>query len=324
MTDPLLAVPSPLLQALALPGVLPLVAALFGLIVGSFLNTVIHRLPRMLEREWREQCAQLAAEAAAGTATKADAVATGEAPPAAAAAVTIARYDLVAPRSHCPACRTPIRALHLVPVLGWLLLRGRCAACGTRIAARYPLVELATAVAFVAVAWRYGATIECLAAMVLSAFLIALAMIDLDTHYLPDQLTLPLLWIGLAFSLAGDVRSAVIGAILGYLALWLVYQGFKLATGKEGMGYGDFKLLAALGAWLGPAALLPIVLAASLAGAVAGLAMILFFGRSREQPLAFGPYLAAAGWLVLLGGDLLPGGLLLHPGGLPTPPDGLR
>ncbi|MBU6378115.1 MAG: A24 family peptidase [Gammaproteobacteria bacterium] len=319
MTDTLLADPSPLLQALALPGVLLVVAALFGLIVGSFLNTVIHRLPRMLEREWREQCAQLAAEAAAGTAAKAGAVASAEVP-----ASPTARYDLVAPRSHCPACRTPIRALHLVPVLGWLLLRGRCAACGTHIAARYPLVELATAVAFVAVAWRYGATIECLAAMVLSAFLIALAMIDLDTHYLPDQLTLPLLWIGLAVSLVGDVRSAVSGAILGYLALWLVYQGFKLATGKEGMGYGDFKLLAALGAWLGPAALLPIVLAASLAGAVAGLTMIFFFGRSREQPLAFGPYLAAAGWLVLLGGDLLPGGLLLHSGGLLPQPDGLR
>lgn len=145
-------------------------------------------------------------------------------------------------------------------------------------------------------------------------FLIALAVIDFDTHYLPDQLTLPLLWLGLAASLAGDVRSAVIGAIIGYLVLWSVYQAFKLATGKEGMGYGDFKLLAALGAWLGPAALLPIVLASSMAGAVIGLVLIFFFGRSREQPLAFGPYLAAAGWLVMMAGDALPGGLLL---GLP-------
>ena len=303
MTDTLLAIPPPLLQALALPGVLLVVAAVFGLLVGSFLNTVIHRLPRMLERDWREQCAQLAAAETTGTDT------SGAAP--------TERYDLVAPRSHCPACRTPILARHLVPVIGWLLLRGRCAACGTPIAPRYPLVETATALAYAAVAWRFGPTAECLAAMVVTGFLLALAVIDFDTHYLPDQLTLPLLWLGLAASLAGDVHSAVAGAIVGYVALWLVYQAFKLATGKEGMGYGDFKLLAALGAWLGPAALLPIVLAASLAGAVAGLTMIFFFGRSREQPLAFGPYLAAAGWLVMLGGDALPGDLLLQPAALP-------
>lgn len=308
MTDTLLAIPPPLLQVLALPGVLLVVAALFGLLVGSFLNTVIHRLPRMLERDWREQCAQLVnADAAKAVSANADT----------AGAVQTERYDLVAPRSHCPACRTPIRALHLVPVLGWLLLRGRCTACGTPISARYPLVETATALAYAAVAWRFGATAECLAAMAVTGFLLALAVIDFDTHYLPDQLTLPLLWLGLAANLAGDVRSAVAGAILGYVSLWLVYQAFKLATGKEGMGYGDFKLLAALGAWLGPDALLPIVLAASCAGAVAGLTMIFFFGRSREQPLAFGPYLAAAGWLVMLGGDALPGGLLLQPAALP-------
>ncbi|MBM4233656.1 MAG: prepilin peptidase [Gammaproteobacteria bacterium] len=280
------------LRALALSGVLPAVAALAGLLVGSFLNTVIHRLPRILERDWRAQCAELAGEPE---------------PPRAA------RYDLVTPRSHCPACGTPIRALHLVPVLSWLLLRGRCAACGTTISPRYPLVELASGCAFVAVAVRFGPTVECVAALIITGFLLALAVIDLDTHFLPDQLTLPLLWLGLAASLAGDIRSAVMGAIIGYLVLWSVYQAFKLATGKEGMGYGDFKLLAALGAWLGPAALLPIVLASSVAGAAIGLVLIFFFGRAREQPLAFGPYLAAAGWLVMMAGDALPGGLLLGP-----------
>ncbi|MFM2110135.1 MAG: prepilin peptidase [Gammaproteobacteria bacterium] len=295
-------IPQAWLLGLAQPGVLPAVTGLAGLLVGSFLNTVIHRLPRMLERDWRAQCAELAGDVAPSK----QAASSNEAAPSSAA-----RYDLMAPRSHCPACRTPIRALHLIPVIGWLLLRGRCAACGTNISPRYPLVELASSLAFVAVALRFGPTAECAAALVVTGFLIALAVIDFDTHYLPDQLTLPLLWLGLAASLAGDVHSAVIGAIVGYLVLWSVYQAFKLATGKEGMGYGDFKLLAALGAWLGPAALLPIVLASSVAGAVIGLVLIFFFGRAREQPLAFGPYLAAAGWLVMMAGDALPGGLLL-------------
>jgi len=290
----------PVLDLLALPGALPIAAALGGLLVGSFLNTVIHRLPRMLEREWRAQCAELAGGAElAGSALPND------------PRPDLPRYDLLAPRSHCPECRTPIRAVHLVPLLGWLLLRGQCAACGTRISARYPLIELFTALLFVACALRFGLSFEFLAAVVLSSALLALAVIDLDTHYLPDQLTLPLLWLGLAAALGGDLRAAVTGAIIGYLILWLVYHGFKLATGKEGMGYGDFKLLAALGAWLGPEALLPIVLAASIAGAAVGIAMILFAGRSREVPLAFGPYLAAAGWLVMMAGETLPGGLLL-------------
>lgn len=279
----------PMLDLLALPGALPIAAVLLGLIVGSFLNTVIHRLPRMMERDWRAQCAELA----------------GSAPPAQE------RYDLIAPRSHCPECRTPIRAVHLVPLFGWLLLRGQCAACGTRIGLRYPLVELATALLFGACAWRFGLSGEFFAAILVSSFLLALAVIDLDTHYLPDQLTLPLLWLGLAAALGGDLQAAVSGAIIGYLILWLVYHAFKLATGKEGMGHGDFKLLAALGAWLGPAALLPIVLASSIAGAAVGIAMIVFAGRSREVPLAFGPYLAAAGWVVMIAGDTLPGGLLL-------------
>lgn len=270
------------------PGILPVVAGLLGLVVGSFLNTVIHRLPQMLERDWREQCAELA----------------GAAPPQSA------RFDLVAPRSHCPQCKTPIRALHLVPLVGWLLLRGRCAACATTIAVRYPLVEMLTAALFTVAALRFGVSLHFLAAVVMSAFLIALAFIDFDTHYLPDQLTLPLLWIGLAASLTGDVAEAVTGAIIGYLILWLVYHAFKLVTGKEGMGYGDFKLLAALGAWLGPESLLPIVLASSVSGAAIGIAMIFLAGRSRDVPLAFGPYLAAAGWMVMIAGDLLPGGFV--------------
>jgi leader peptidase (prepilin peptidase)/N-methyltransferase len=296
----------PVLDLLALPGALPIAAALGGLLVGSFLNTVIHRLPRMLEREWRAQCAELAGggEFAAG----------GELAGSAAPhepRQDLPRYDLLAPRSHCPACRTPIRAVHLVPLIGWLLLRGQCAACGTRISSRYPLIELVTALLFVLCALRFGLSVEFLAGIVLSSALLALAVIDFDTHYLPDQLTLPLLWLGLAAALGGDLQAAVSGAIIGYLILWLVYHGFKLVTGKEGMGYGDFKLLAALGAWLGPEALLPIVLASSMAGAAVGIAMIVFADRSREVPLAFGPYLAAAGWLVMMAGETLPGGLLL-------------
>lgn len=289
MFDAVTSALQPLTYALELPGVLPTVAALFGLLVGSFLNTVIHRLPRMLERDWQAQCAELA-----GTSLQAE-----------------PRFDLLAPRSHCPECHTPIRALHLVPLVGWLLLRGRCAACGTRIAVRYPLIELLTALLFTLAALRFGPTVQLAAALVITGFLLALAFIDIDTHYLPDQLTLPLMWLGLAAALAGDLHAAVIGAIVGYLILWVVYHGFKLATGKEGMGYGDFKLLAALGAWLGPEALLPIVLASSIAGAAVGLTLIFVAGRSREAPLAFGPYLAAAGWLVMMAGDALPGGLLL-------------
>jgi leader peptidase (prepilin peptidase)/N-methyltransferase len=271
---------SSLLQGLATltaPGVFPIVAALLGLIVGSFLNTVIHRLPRMLEREWREQCAELEGRV-----------------------ISSARYDLIAPRSHCASCQTPLRAPQLVPVLSWLTLRGRCAACGTSISSRYPLIELGTAIAFVIVAINFGAGPEAWAALLVTAFLIALAVIDFDTHYLPDQLTLPLLWIGLAVSLAGDVRTAVIGAIVGYLSLWAFYHLFKLITGKEGMGYGDFKLFAALGAWLGPAALMPIILLASIAGAAVGLTLVFFFKRSGQQPIAFGPFLAAAAWFVML------------------------
>jgi leader peptidase (prepilin peptidase)/N-methyltransferase len=193
-----------------------------------------------------------------------------------------------------------------VPLLSWLWLKGRCADCGAPISAHYPAIEALTALLFAVCAWRFGADISLYAALVLTSFLIALACIDFQTHYLPDQLTLPLLWVGLAFSLVGDgeffplgPREALLGAIVGYLSLWIVHHLFRRVTGKEGLGHGDFKLLAALGAWLGLQALLPIIFFAALAGAIVGLVLIVAFGRAREAPIAFGPYLALLGWLML-------------------------
>ena len=269
-------------------------AALLGLIVGSFLNVVIHRLPRMLEAEWQAQCEELAGRDPAPR-------------PA---------YNLLVPRSHCPACHTPIRLPHLLPLIGWLLTRGRCAACGVAIPTRYPLVEGLTALLFALAALQFGAGWTLAAAMFVIAVLIALTFIDFDTQLLPDQLTIPLMWAGLAASLpAGRAPEALVGAIAGYLSLWSVYWAFKLATGKEGMGYGDFKLLAALGAWLGWQALVPIVLIASVAGAVVGLALMAR-GNGRDTPIAFGPWLAIAGWAVMMWGDaLLPAVTRLLTGG---------
>ncbi|MGB8327209.1 MAG: A24 family peptidase [Steroidobacteraceae bacterium] len=266
-------------------------ALLIGLLVGSFLNVAIHRLPKMLERDWRAQCAEL----------------EGRAPAPAAE-----RYNLVVPRSACPACRAPIRAHHNIPVISWLLLRGRCAACGTPISARYPLVELSSGLLSAAVAWNFGFGWPAFCAIAITWILIACTFIDIDTQLLPDNLTLPLLWLGLAASLfapaAGgaslpvDPRTSLIGAIAGYASLWSVYQLFRLVTGKEGMGYGDFKLLAAFGAWLGWQMLLPIVLMSACVGAAVGIALILVRGRERSAPMAFGPYLAAAGWVVMMFG----------------------
>jgi leader peptidase (prepilin peptidase) / N-methyltransferase len=259
-----------------------LVAAIIvGLAVGSFLNVVIHRLPRMLEAEWEDQAAEL----------------RGEAPAARA------RYDLVMPRSHCPHCSQPLAVHHNIPVLSWLLLRGRCGHCGASIPVRYPLVEIAAGLVAAAAIWRYGGTLAGAGAMLVGFFLIALAFIDLDTHLLPDDLTLPLLWLGLLFNLGGTfvpLADAVIGAMAGYLVLWSVYWLFKLATGKEGMGYGDFKLLAALGAWFGWQALPTILVLAALAGGAVGLFLILFRNHRRDVPIPFGPYLAGAGLVVLL------------------------
>jgi leader peptidase (prepilin peptidase) / N-methyltransferase len=268
-------------------------AATLGLAIGSFLNVVILRLPVMLERQWHAQCAELLGSPNA--------------------AVQTAPFNLLVPRSQCPKCGHAVRAHENIPLLSWLLLRGRCSGCGERISARYPVVELATAVLTVAVAWQFGATLAGAAAMVLTWVLIALSVVDIDHQLLPDALTLPFLWLGLALSLGGvftDSHSAIIGAIAGYLSLWAVYQLFRLTTGKEGMGYGDFKLLALLGAWLGWQALPVTLVLSSLVGAVVGVGLILFRGRDRDQPIPFGPYLAAAGWIALMWGEAIAQGYL--------------
>jgi leader peptidase (prepilin peptidase) / N-methyltransferase len=290
-------------------------ALLLGLIVGSFLNVVIHRLPIMLEREWREQCEELARAS-----SDAKAAPAGTAPRPAEP-----RFNLIVPRSACPACGALIRAWQNIPVISYLLLRGRCAQCSAPISVRYPAVELVSGVASAVVAWKMGFGWPAAAALVLTWFLIALAMIDIDEQLLPDQLTLPLLWIGLLLSLAApspqgapvpvDVRSSLIGAAAGYLSLWSVYHVFRLLTGKEGMGYGDFKLLGALGAWLGWQMLLPIVLTAALVGAVVGGLMLSVKGKDRGTPIPFGPFLAGAGWLMLLfGHEIVTKYLGLFPG----------
>ena len=260
--------------------------ALVGLCVGSFLNVVIHRVPKMLEHGWAEQAAEM----------------RGEAPP------EQSPYNLVVPRSACPACGHRIGALENVPVVSWLLLKGKCSACGTPISSRYPLIEVLGALLALAALWRFGPTWQAAAACVLLWTLAALTFIDFDTQYLPDSLTLPLVWAGLLvnmFELFVPLKTAVIGAAAGYLSLWSVYWLFKLIRGKEGMGYGDFKLLAALGAWLGWQMLPLIVLLSSVVGAAIGLVLIVFKGRDHSVPLAFGPYLAIAGAIALFYGPTL-------------------
>jgi leader peptidase (prepilin peptidase)/N-methyltransferase len=280
----------------ASPGLYMAVCLVFGLVVGSFLNVVIHRLPIMLERQWREQCADFA-HADPGAATL--------------PGVTAAPFNLVVPRSACPHCKAPITAWQNIPLLSWLALRGRCANCAKPISVRYPLIEMLTGVLTAAVAWRFGFGWPSVAGIILTWFLIAMTFIDIDHQLLPDSLTLPLLWVGLFFSLWGpqgpapvpvDLRSSLIGAMAGYVSLWSVYHLFRLVTGKEGMGYGDFKLLAALGAWLGWKMLLPIILIAAVTGAVVGIAVLTLRRQHRATPIAFGPFLAAAGWLMLMCG----------------------
>ena len=266
------------------PTVATIAAAVLGLLVGSFLNVVIHRLPRMLERDWQAQCAEL----------------RGEPPPDDAPA-----YNLVVPGSACPSCGRQILPFENVPVLSWLALRGRCAGCGARISPRYPAVELLAAVLAAIAILHFGPTWTGLAACALLWTLLALTFIDLDTQLLPDDITMPLIWGGLLANLFGlfvPLHEAVIGAIAGYLSLWSVYWAFKLIRGKEGMGYGDFKLLAALGAWLGWKLLPAIVLLSSAVGAVIGIALMLAKQRDGQQPLPFGPYLAIAGAAALFFG----------------------
>jgi leader peptidase (prepilin peptidase)/N-methyltransferase len=274
-----------------------------GLVVGSFLNVVIYRVPVMLERDWRQQCAELVAGTAAVTA-----IPVPQAPP----------FNLSVPRSTCPKCQAPITALQNIPVMSYLWLRGRCANCHTRISPRYPLIETLTGVLSALVAWKFGFGAPVCAALVLTWYLIALTFIDVDTQLLPDSMTLPLVWLGLATSaflpaqarasLPVDLHDSVIGAMAGYLSLWSIYQLFKLLTGKEGMGYGDFKLLGAIGAFLGWRMLLPTVLGAAAVGAVVGVVILTLKRQGRGEAIAFGPYLAGSGWLMLMWGrELLDG-----------------
>jgi leader peptidase (prepilin peptidase)/N-methyltransferase len=277
---------------------------LFSLLVGSFLNVVIHRLPLMLERQWQAQAREALAE---GTA-------------AGLQAAPVERYNLLVPRSRCPRCNTEIKAHQNIPLLSWLLLGGKCASCRAPISVRYPVVELVTAALSVAVALRFGWQWQTLFLLAFTWALVALTVIDIDHTLLPDVITLPLLWLGLLCSLgwhAGlmppaptDPVSAIIGAAAGYLLLWSVYWAFKLLTGKEGMGYGDFKLLGALGAWLGWQMLPLVLLLSALAGAVVGIALIVIRGRDRNVPIPFGPYLAVAGWIALMWGPQIVGGYL--------------
>ena len=257
---------------------------LLGLLVGSFLNVVIHRLPIMMEREWRAFCAE-----------------SGEQP-----APVTDTFNLNTPRSRCPSCAGLVRAIDNIPLLSYLLLRGKCHHCGTRISLRYPIIEALTGIISAYIAWRFGVSFATLGALLFCWALIALTFIDADTQLLPDQITQPLIWLGLLFNLGGvftDIQTAIIGAVAGYLSLWSVYWLFKLVTGKEGMGYGDFKLLAAIGAWLGWQLLPVVILLSSLVGAIVGVSLIVFARHERSQPIPFGPYLAGGGIIALLWGQ---------------------
>jgi leader peptidase (prepilin peptidase)/N-methyltransferase len=263
-----------------------LVAALFGLLVGSFLNVVIHRIPKMMQRESDNYVAQE----------------SGKEPP------HTGRYNLMVPRSACPHCGHQITALENIPVISWLALRGKCRKCKAPISARYPAVELLTGILAGVLVWTFGSGLAGLATLLFLFLLVAMTFIDIDTQLLPDDLTYPLLWAGLLVNLHGTfvpLQDAVVGAAAGYLVLWSVYWLFKLVTGKEGMGYGDFKLLAALGAWLGWQMLPTIILLSSVVGAIVGISLIVFAKRGRDKPIPFGPYLAAAGLIALLYGSAI-------------------
>ncbi|MBW3140388.1 A24 family peptidase [Ferrimonas balearica] len=269
-----------------LPWLFLLLTTALGLILGSFLNVVIHRMPLMMEREWQQECAEALSIPAPAS----------ELPD---------RFNLMVPGSACPRCGTAIPIWHNIPVLSYLLLRGRCHHCKTPISLRYPTVELLTGLATLFLAWHFGPSAQFLAAWVLTLGLISLAAIDFDTMLLPDQLTLPLLWLGLLVNLNGlfvPLEQAVIGAALGYLSLWSLFQLFKLLTGKEGMGYGDFKLLALFGAWFGYPALLPVILIASIGGAVVGIALQVSGKLGRGKPMPFGPWIVLGGWIYLVWG----------------------
>ncbi len=272
---------------LEFPLILIFVITLLGLLVGSFLNVVIYRLPIVMDREWRQECKEyLELEYDEGGDDE--------------------TFNLVFPLSHCPHCKSGIKPYQNIPVLSYILLKGRCAQCDHPISLRYPLIEALTGVCSAIVTCHFGYGLELVFALLLTWSLIALSFIDIDTQLLPDSITLPMLWLGLllnTFSLFTDTQTSVIGAIAGYLSLWSIYQLFKLVTGKEGMGYGDFKLLGLFGAWLGWQYLPIIVLLSSLVGAISGLIMVIFIRHNHNNPIPFGPYLAAAGWLALIWGE---------------------
>ena len=275
-----------MIAMLADPAAFAAVAGLFGLMVGSFLNVVIHRLPKMMEQDWQCQCAEL----------------RGEDPPAAEP------LTLAIPRSRCPHCGHQITALENIPILSWLMLRGKCSGCSAPISMRYPVVEAVTGILTAFAAWHFGFGWSAAGAILFVWAMVALTCIDFDTQLLPDSITLPLVWLGLLFNLSGtytSLSSAVIGAVAGYLSLWSVYWGFKLTTGKEGMGFGDFKLLAAIGAWLGWQMLPLTILLSSFVGAIVGIGLIVLAKRGRNVPIPFGPYLAAAGLIALFWGKPL-------------------
>jgi len=278
------------------PIMLAAVCLLLGLVIGSFLNVVIHRLPRMLERDWDSQAADLLDQR--------------EMPEAAARlrGEDTGKYNLVAPPSACPHCGRRIKAWENVPIVSYAFLRGRCAGCKARISLRYPVIELVSGLLSAYIGWRFGLTLAMAGALVFAWSLIALTAIDIDTQLLPDDITLPLLWLGLIVNLNGafvPLSSAVIGAIAGYLSLWSVYWLFKLATKKEGMGYGDFKLLGAIGAWLGWKMLPAVILLSSVVGAIVGISMIVFARHGRNTPIPFGPYLAVAGLIAMFWGEAI-------------------
>lgn len=269
-----------------------------GLAVGSFLNVVIHRLPLMMFAEWRQQCCELLE---IGNAEQ------SESP-----------LSLSHPRSNCPHCGHRIKAIENIPVISYLFLRGRCSACAARISPRYPLVELTSAAVAVIVAWKFGVSLQAVLAMLLSWALICLTLIDMDHQLLPDDITLPLLWLGLIanmFGLFTDLHSSLIGAVAGYLAFWSIYILFKFTTGKEGMGHGDFKLLAMLGAWLGWQMLPLIIILSSMVGALVGIGLLVLTRHERSQPIPFGPYIAVAGWIALIWGPAITNQYLLWSNG---------
>lgn len=276
------------------------IAFIFSLLIGSFLNVVIYRLPIMMEREWRAQCQEL--------------------DDTASARIPDGRFDLMTPRSHCTSCGAQITAMQNIPVLSYLLLGGKCASCHASIPLRYPIVESLTAILTAIAAYRFGFGWESAAAILLTWALIAISVIDIDLQIIPDSITLPFVWIGLLLSLfhpmqGADVlfvepKTAIVGALAGYLSLWSVYQLFRLMTGKEGMGYGDFKLLAVLGAWLGWQVLPLIVLLSAVVGAAVGITLIALRRQDRNVPIPFGPYLAAAGWIAMLFGEQIVGAYL--------------